>query len=296
MSMKREAKLSTGATIPMVGLGTWRSEPNKVGEAVKSALKAGYRHIDCAWIYFNEAEVGNAIKGSGIKREDLFITSKLWNSFHHPGRVAAGFNETLKNLQVDYLDLYLIHWPLSHPEGQHGFQKNEDGTPKEETGYTTADTWKALEALVDSGKVKHIGLSNFTQSKIEKVLETARIPPTVLQVELHPYLPQPKLLEYCKSKNVHVTAYSPLGTDGKPKVLDDPKINEIAKRLGATPAQVALAWGQQRGTSVIPKSVNESRIQENFEDVELSKEDMDIISSLGLNHRFADPVKGLFDE
>ncbi|KAJ9071322.1 hypothetical protein DSO57_1038114 [Entomophthora muscae] len=176
MSMKREAKLSTGATIPMVGLGTWRSEPNKVGEAVKSALKAGYRHIDCAWIYFNEAEVGNAIKGSGIKREDLFITSKLWNSFHHPDRVAAGFNETLKNLQVDYLDLYLIHWPLSHPEGQHGFQKNEDGTPKEETGYTTADTWKALEALVDSGKVKHIGLSNFTQSKIEKVLETARIP------------------------------------------------------------------------------------------------------------------------
>lgn len=280
----------------MVGLGTWRSEPNKVKEAVKTALKIGYRHIDCAWIYFNEKEVGEALKESGIKREKLFITSKLWNSFHHPDRVEKGLQETLKNLQLDYLDLYLIHWPLAHPEGKHEFQKNEDGTAKNEPGYSIADTWKALESLVDKGKVKNIGLSNFTINKIQKLLETAKIRPQVLQVELHPYLQQTDLLNYCKSQGIHVTAYSPLGSDGKPKVLDDPSIKEIAKRLGKTPAQVALSWGQQRGTSVIPKSTNESRIKENFEDIGLSSEDIQIISNLDKHHRFADPVKGVFDD
>ncbi|KAI9290960.1 aldehyde reductase-like protein [Neoconidiobolus thromboides FSU 785] len=295
MSLKRTATLYTGAKIPLLGLGTWRSEPNKVGNAVKVALAAGYRHLDCAWIYGNEKEVGDAIKESGVPREEIFITSKLWNSFHHPDRVEQCVNETLKNLQVGYLDLYLIHWPTAQPEGQHNFPRNADGTLLIEHGYTLNDTWRALEKLVENGKVKHIGISNFGVKSIKQILSEAKIRPAALQVELHPYLPQPELLEFCKNENIHVTAYSPLGSEAVPKVREQTEVVEIAQRLGKTPAQVLLAWGQQRGTSVIPKSTNEDRVKQNFQDIELSEEDINKISNLGIHHRFAVPSKEIFE-
>ncbi|KAI9292984.1 Aldo/keto reductase [Neoconidiobolus thromboides FSU 785] len=287
MSLNRSTTLYTGAKIPLLGLGTYRPVED-AAKAVKIALDLGYRHIDTAKAYGNEKEVGQAIKETNVPREELFITSKLWNTFHHPDRVAKSFNESLTDLQLDYLDLYLIHWPYSQPDGEGPLPKNPDGTLKIEEGYTIHDTWRELEKLVESGKVKNIGISNFDIEGIKELLSKAKIRPAVLQVELHPYLPQHELLEFCKSENIHVTAYSPLGSEGKPKVREDKVLNEIANRLGKTPAQVILAWGQQRGTSVIPRSTNENRIKSNFDDIELSKEDLNTISNLGIHHRFID--------
>lgn len=252
--------------IPSVGLGTWQSEPGLVGQAVTAAVKAGYRHIDCAQVYGNEKEIGLALKklfeDGVVKREDLWITSKLWCSNHAPEDVTLALNSTLSDLQLEYIDLYLIHWPARLKAGTSGF-KPENLIPTD-----IPATWKAMEALYDCGKARTLGVSNFSSKKLGNLLDYARVPPAVNQVECHPSWQQTKLREFCKSKGVHLSGYSPLGSPGtkwlKSNVLEHPILKSVADKLGKTPAQVALRWGLQMGHSVLPKSTNEASFKENF--------------------------------
>ncbi|CAO3676907.1 unnamed protein product [Umbelopsis vinacea] len=304
MSLGRTFTLYTGAKIPAVGLGTWLSEPDKVRQAVLYSLQNDQ----------NEHEVGQAFTEAKIPRNDVFVTSKLWNTHHRPEYVRPAVEASLKALQLEYLDLYLVHWPVSFvPKG-----KPEDTpvTPEKDYLFPQKDgkvnieevdplkTWAAMEELVDAGLVKAIGLSNFNIAKIQHVLDNCRIRPAVLQVELHPALHQQELLDFCAKENIHVTAYSPLGNNiyGKDRTVDDPAIADVAKKLGKTPAQVCISWAAQRGTSVIPKSITPSRLTENFQDFILEKEDFDKVSSLGSrNRRYNDPGNeewdcNIFDE
>ncbi|OJJ61224.1 hypothetical protein ASPSYDRAFT_77452 [Aspergillus sydowii CBS 593.65] len=294
MASGRTFTLNSGYAIPAVGLGTWQSKPNEVQNAVTAALQNGYRHIDAASVYGNEREVGDGIKASGVPREEIFLTSKLWNTHHDPENVEAAVDRSLSDLQTDYLDLYLIHWPVAFRHSTTTIQPID-----EKTGLIavidvpTKDTWAALEALVAKGKVRSIGVSNFTQKKIEELLETAKIPPAVNQIEAHPYLQQRGLLEWSKEKGILVTGYSPLGNNiyNIPRTVDDPLVIEIAKTLNKTPAQVLISWAVQRGTAVLPKSVTSERIQSNFQDFVLPEDAFQAIQSLERHQRMNFPAR-----
>lgn len=295
MPLTESFKFNNGLTIPAVGLGTWQSKPNEVKNAVEVALKAGYRHVDAAAVYDNEKEVGEGIKASGVPRNDIFLTSKLWNTHHKAEDVEKAVDISLADLQTDYLDLYLIHWPVSFRRinDTERFPLDEETFGMQIIDVPLIETWKAMEALVKKGKLKTIGVSNFSVAKIEEIWDAAEIKPAVNQVELHPYFAQPDLVKWCQDKGIVVQAYSPLGNNiyGAPMAIEDPTVIELAEKLGKTPAQVVLSWVVQRGIVVLTKSVTPSRIKSNFDVFELPQDAFQKINSLDRNHRYNLPAR-----
>lgn len=291
-----------GDQMPLFGLGTWKSSPMEVYEAVLTAIKAGYRHIDCAHIYKNEKEIGEALskafKDGWVKREEMWITSKLWNDSHEKQEVLPSLKNTLKHLQLDYLDLYLVHWPVAIKKGIDYPTRKEEFLNDQEAPINSA--WEVLEETVEMGLVKHLGVSNFNKRRLRELLNSARIKPEMNQVEMHPFLPQHGLLSYCNENNILVTAYAPLGSAYRvannevdyPILLENETIKRISEKHHASPAQVVLSWGMNRGTAVIPKSVNEKRIRENLEATELKLdiEDMREINKLEGPYRYTTGV------
>jgi len=261
MDIKSIIKLNNGVEMPVLGLGTWESSPMDVGNAILWALEASYRHIDTAAIYGNEKEIGEAIKKSGVNRKDIFITTKLWNSDHdNPIRACK---ESLKRLQVDYVDLYLMHWPVEKIRN---------------------NTWKYMEELYKQEKCKAIGVSNFTIRHLKELFQYAKIMPAVNQVEFSPYLFQKELLEFCNEKEIALEAYSPLT---RAKKLNDPKLVAMAKKYSKTPAQILIRWVLQHNMIVIPKSINKERIKENTNvfDFNIEEHDMKKLDLFNENFR-----------
>ncbi|KAJ5949153.1 hypothetical protein N7454_000737 [Penicillium verhagenii] len=294
MSLGRTYKLNSGYEIPAVGLGTWLSKPHEVEKAVEHALRSGYRHIDAAACYQNENEVGNGWKKSGVPREEIFITSKLWNTHHHPDHVEEGLNKTLKDLQTDYVDLYLIHWPVAFEHTNETLTPTDPVTKRFRIAdVPVADTWAVLEKLVAAGKIRSIGVSNFTIDDTKKLLKTAKIVPATNQIEAHPFLQQPELTKFLKDNNILTTAYSPLGnnTFNIPRVIDDPTVAEIAKKLNKDPAQLLISWAIQRGSAVLPKSVTPSRIESNFQDFVIPDAEFEALNNLDRNARYNYPFR-----
>src|SRR5580658_2769398 len=262
--------LSHGSgALPAVGFGTLIPDPLVTRQAVKTALEVGFRHFDCAERYRNEAAIGEAMqevfKAGAIKREDVFVTTKLWNTNHRPERVKPAFDASRRRLQIDYIDCYIIHTPFAFQPGDNQDPRDEQGKVIYDSGVTLIDTWRALERLVDEGKCNAIGLSDVTLKTVQEIVAAARIKPAVVQVESHPYLPEWELLEFCKQHGIILLAFAPLGHGVEPKVLDDAVITGIAQRLEKTPAQVALAWSIQRGAAFLTTSATLSHIQDNFE-------------------------------
>ncbi|RMZ56070.1 hypothetical protein APUTEX25_004494, partial [Auxenochlorella protothecoides] len=288
----------SGARMPLLGLGTWKAPPGQVAAAVQAAVRLGYRHLDCAEVYRNEAEVGAALaalfEAGVVRREDLFITGKLWNTSHAAAAVERAARRTLRALRLDYLDLYLMHWPVTGMKGPRL-------TPP------TAETWGAMEGLVHAGLARSIGVANFSVRKLEELAAGATIPPAVCQVEAHPYFRNERLLAHCRAAGIHLTAYSPLGSPDSAaelgrapsaRLLDDPVLAEVAGEAGRTPAQVALRWALQRGTSFLPKSTNEDRIKQNADvwDWELSEEAMAKLNGIAHQQRMVDGSFWLSEE
>jgi alcohol dehydrogenase (NADP+) len=255
--------------LPAVGFGTLIPDPLATKQATRAALETGFRHLDCAERYRNEEEVGDAIqeafKAGTLRREDLFVTTKLWNTNHRPERVKPAFDASRRRLQLDYIDCYLIHTPFAFQPGDEPDPRDERGRVIYDSGVTLVDTWRALERLVDDGHCKSIGLSDITLEKLREIVAAARIKPAVVQVESHPYLPEWDLLDFCREHGIVLQAFAALGHAMEPSVLDDPVITAIAQRVHKTPAQVALAWAVQRGTAFLTTSTKPRRIQESFD-------------------------------
>ncbi|VDK43118.1 unnamed protein product [Anisakis simplex] len=293
-------ELNSGYSMPVIGLGTWLSKPGEVSKAVEVAVKTGYRHIDCAYAYLNQKEVGNALSRlfdeKIVQRDEIFVTSKVWNTFHSYEMAKKNVDEILEELQLKYLDLCLVHWPHGYEEGGEVFPQNENGKMR----YSNVDyleTWKALEDCHRAGKIRSLGISNFNHKQIERILEECTVKPCVLQVELHPYFQQHQLREFCASKGIAITAYSPLGNPSMPfrkqndaVALEDATVKQIAQKYNKSPAQVILRWEISSGLIVIPKSTSEKRIAENFQlfDFELNDEEMKQMNGLDRNWRILD--------
>ena len=293
--------LGGGWRMPALGLGTWKADPGVVGDAVREAIRIGYRHFDCAPIYGNEREIGAALAGAiadgDVRRDELWITSKLWNDCHGKANVRPALERTLGDLGLDYLDLYLVHWPLPQRPGVAFPAGPADYLPADADAL--ADTWAGMESTVDQGLARCIGLSNFNIPRVQAVLDRAQVRPAVLQVELHPYLAQRQLVDWCHDQCTLPTAYCPLGSIDRPDrlrqpdepvLLEDPVIAGIARQHAASPAQVLIAWAIRRGTSVIPKSSNPARLAENFAaaSLALDGEDMQAIDALDRGFRYID--------
>ena len=296
-------KFKNNDEMPAFGLGTWKSEPGEVYEAVRTAIKAGYRHIDCAPAYNNEQEVGQALTDAfaegDVKREDMWITSKLWNNRHRRDQVVPALKQTLSDLQLDYLDLWIIHWPVVIVDHVQFPSSGEELVSLTET--PISETWDGMMECHEKGLARHIGVSNFSILKLRSLMDTA-IPPEMNQVEMHPLLQQNELKSYCDENGIYLTAYSPLGSPDRhpslkaadePDLLGHPVIRAIAERHAANPGQILIAWALNRGTAVIPKSVNPERIKTNIfaDQIQLTPQDMNEISSLDEHYRY---VKGQF--
>jgi alcohol dehydrogenase (NADP+) len=282
--------LSHGAgQIPALGFGTLIPDPAVTIAATRDALQAGFRHFDCAERYGNEREVGGALQAGlaaeNIAREEIFVTTKLWNSNHRPDRVEPAFEASLERLRLKYLDLYLIHTPFAFQPGDDHDPRDQDGNVVYDRGVTLHDTWKAMENLVDKGKCRAIGLSDITLESLKTIYESARIKPAVVQVESHPYLPETELLEYCKQRGIVFLAFAPLGHGMKPGLLEDPVISAIAARVGKTPAQVLLAWAVQRGTALLTTPKSAARARESFDISALPQDALDAINGIQIRQR-----------
>jgi D-xylose reductase len=308
----RDIKLSSGRHLPLVGLGSWKLERAAASDIVLEAVRCGYRHFDCACDYGNEHEVGDgfrrAFEAGYCRREDLWITSKLWNTYHRREHVRPAVERTLRDLGVGYLDLYLVHFPIAmkfvgfndrYPPGWI-YDPKAAGPRMEPDSVPIHETWEAMEDLARAGLVHEIGVSNFGCSLLRDLLSYVRIRPAVLQVELHPYLTQEKLLRFCRDEGVAVTGFSPLGAPSylslgmaQPgeSVIETDVVREMASRRGRTPAQIVLRWGVQRGTAIVPKTSRPARLKENLAvfDFELSADEMRAIDGLNRNRRFNDP-------
>jgi diketogulonate reductase-like aldo/keto reductase len=282
--------------LPAVGFGTLIPDPLVTRQAVKTALEVGFRHFDCAERYRNEQAVGDAMqevfKAGAIKREDVFVTTKLWNTNHRPERVKPAFDASRRRLQSDYVDCYIIHTPFAFRPGDEQDPRDEHGQVVYDSGLTLVETWRALEDLVDGGQCKSIGLADVTLEKLKEIVAVARIKPAAVQVESHPYLPEWDLVVFCRKQGIIVQAFAPLGHAMEPKIVDDPVITSIAKRINKTAAQVALAWAVQRGTAFLTTSTTLHHIQENFEISALPEDAMrEMRDNIKTNVRFNSVVR-----
>jgi diketogulonate reductase-like aldo/keto reductase len=277
--------------LPAVGFGTLIPDPVATRQATRAALEAGFRHLDCAERYRNEAAVGDAIqdafKAGTLARKDLFVTTKLWNSNHRPERVKAAYEASCRRLQLDHVDCYLVHTPFAFQPGDEQDPRDEKGGVIYDKGVTLAETWHALERLVDDGSCEAIGLSDITLEKLREIVAVARIKPAVVQVESHPYLPEWELLEFCREQGIVLLAFAALGHAMEPNLLADPVITAIAQRMHKTPAQVALAWAVQRGTAFLTTSTKPQRLQDSFDITTLPEDAMqEIRERITTNVRF----------
>jgi alcohol dehydrogenase (NADP+) len=294
-SIKKSVLSHGGGRIPAVGFGTLIPDTAALTSAIRFALEAGFRHFDCAERYRNEREVGETLQAGlaagGIAREEIFVTTKLWNSNHRPERVEPAFEASLERLRLEYLDLYLVHTPFAFHPGDEQDPRDENGEILYDEGVTLLDTWRAMEALVDRGKCRSIGLSDISLNELLALYESARIKPAVVQVEAHPYLPETELLEFCKEREIVFLAFAPLGHGIRPGPLEDPVILQTAERVGKTPAQVLLSWAVQRGTAFLTAPKTEARARESMTLAALPEDAFDEINRIQTRQRFNEVVK-----
>lgn len=291
----RKIPMNNGRSIPALGFGTLIPDPGDTLRATRTALEAGFRQFDCSERYRNEEAVGRAIQGvlreGKVRREDLFIATKLWNNNHRPARVAPACEASLARLGLEYLDLYLIHTPFAFQPGDEQDPRDQNGNVIYDRDVTLLDTWRAMESLVDNGKCRAIGLSDIGLDQVKTIYESGRIKPAVVQVESHPYLPETELFEYCKEKGIVFLAFAPLGHGMKPGLFEEPVIAAIAARVGKTAAQVLLAWAVQRGTALLTTPKTVAQAKENFDISPLPQDALDEINRIQTRQRL-NPVVG----